>query len=99
MDYLQKLFEEMEMDSFYELFMHVLNHSLLDTKVKFLAIFKPSDFEEGAELHQFKNIISLMELKRFGIKTFLVPQNYNPKIDQLKNGANKKFLKALHLSV
>ena len=67
----------------------------MDVKVKFLNVFRPGDFEEGAELFKFASIISLMEVRRVGQKTINLPQNYNPEIDQLENEAHKKFLKAL----
>ena len=72
--HLQSLFEEMELDSMYGLFMPVLNHKLMDVKVKFLNVFRPGDFEEGAALCNFPTVLSLMEVNRIGHKT-ISPQN------------------------
>ena len=66
--------------------------------LKFLKVFCPGDFKAGAELFNFATIFSLMEVKQVGQKTVNLPHNYNPKIDQLKNEAHKKFLKALLFS-
>ena len=70
-----------------------------DAKIKFLAIFKPSDFDVGGELSHFPNIISLMDIQQSGRKKILKPNPYNPEIDQLKNETHKKFFKDLHATV
>ena len=98
-EHLQSLFMETELDGFYGLFMPVLNHRLLDAKVKFLAIFKPSDFEYGGPLFDFPNILSLMHICQRGRKKFICPNVCNPKIDLLRNETHKKFLKELHSNV
>ena len=90
---------ETELDGFYGLFMPVLNHRLLDAKVEFLAIFKPSDFEYGGPLFEFPNILSLMHICQRGRKKFICPNVCNPKIDLLRNETHKKFLKELHSNV
>ena len=79
--------------------MPVLHHKLMDPKVKFLNVFRSTDFEAGADLSNFSTIISLMEVKNVGRKTIILPQDYNPAIDQLKNETHKKLLKELLLSV
>ena len=98
-DHLQELFDELELDDFFGLFMPVLNHKLMDSKVKFLNVFKPSDFEWGKELYPFKTIISLMDIRQSGMKRILTPENYNPDLDKLSNPHHKKFLIELHAKV
>ena len=98
-EHLQSLFEDMELDSVYSLFMPVLNHKLMDSKVKFMKVFWSADFETGANVAKFPTIISLMEVINVGHKTLILPQIYNPEIDRLKNETHKKLLKELLSSV
>ena len=94
-EHLQELFHVLELDELYGLFMPILNHKLLDPKIKFLAVFKPSDFDVDAELSQFPNIISLMEVSKSRHGIYINPLNYNPKIDNLQNKTHQKYLKLL----
>ena len=71
----------------------------MNSKAKFLNIFKPSDFEWGNELHPFRNIISLMDIRQSGMKKILTPEHYNPDLDKLSNSHHKKFLIELHSKV
>ena len=71
----------------------------MDPKVKFLNVFKPSDFEWGKELYPFSNIISMMDICQSGRKKVLTSEVYNPMIDRLTNQHHKKFLKDLHAKI
>ena len=79
--------------------MPILNHKLLDPKVKFLAVFKPSDFHEGGDLFNFPNVISLMDIRQIGREKVLRFDLYNPKIDSLPNQTHRKYLKDLHQKI
>ena len=98
-DHLQDLFDELELDEFFGFFMPVLHHKLMDSKVKFLNVFKPSDFECGKELSPFHNIVSLMDVCHVGRLRKLVPERYNSDIDKLTNPHHKKYLIELHSKV
>ena len=93
--HIKELVMKLELDSIYGLFMPVLNHQCLNPKVKFLNIFKSSDFDPEAPLEAFPNIISLMKVIKIGRKVIINPLEHNPKIDLLTNETQKKHLKLL----
>ena len=93
--HIKELIQKLELDPTYGLFMPVLNHQCMNPKIKFLNAFKSSDFDTDATLEAFPNILSLMNTKRIGRKTFINPLEHNPKIDLLTNETHKNHLKLL----
>ena len=94
-EHLQKLFDTLEVDETYGLFMPILHHKFLDPRVKFLNLIRPEQFEEDGELYQFRTVASLINIKNSGKKNFFDFKNYNPMIDKLENDSQKTILKKL----
>ena len=94
----QELFEHLELDENYGLFMPVLNHKLLSPKIKLLGVFKPNHFEDG-DLSDFPNIISLLDIYKIKGKSYIRKDSYNFKIDSLCNEIHKKHLKILAITI
>ena len=85
------LFDKVELNKFYGLFMPVAHHSLLDPKIKLLGVFRPSLFHDEGVLHKFRNVFSLLDIYKLGRKLYLRKNSYNPEIDELTNEIHKNI--------